>query len=227
MKWEKLLYLKWFWYALVGIIVIFFMLAVFPLFKMWGIIGEDLYLNLFSESWGLLFTLLFFVALFELRDFLERKKVESKVNKRFGKEIGSIFVVLSNLAEVNKPLSFCPPQLYTWKEWYKLRLEQLTENDIILGNGKLVENERVAKDYSRMLETCYKDFSEIGIKYFEFCSSELQSSVIDIESSLETIHYMLNVGFYYKGSERSLIESMGRLLKEIKRVRDIGVDMGF
>ena len=70
---------------------VYFSVFLFPSMIDQRLFLSDYGLNLMSECWGLLFTLIFFVGIFDLRELLEWKGVEKKVNERIGRQIKSLY----------------------------------------------------------------------------------------------------------------------------------------
>ena len=229
MNWNKLLLSKWLIYVSLGLVLVLFMLVVFPVLKSTGIINQDLTLNLFSETWGLLFTLLFFVILFEVREFLEWKKVETKVNKRIGREIYRIFVELSQLCEVNKQVSGADYNLSALKDLWKRQLEQLTTKEVVLEFGKeLLGKAELAKSYASLIESLSNALSGVEAKYLKYFGSNLQSSLIDIEEELDRIHFVLKKAeIFGSKDEDTLRKSIQKIMEEIVKIRDNKIDIGF
>lgn len=229
-NWNKLLYSRWFYYILIFVVLLFFIFYVFPTLLAYGLIEADLNLNLFSETWGLLFTLLFFVMLFELRDILEWKKVESKVKWRISWEIYPLFADILSLCEVETLLHGDDWDLDAWKDLQKRQLEQLRKGKIVLSvfGKQLLEDSKVAEGYASVLTTRKNNLSNFEIKYYRFFSSEVQCSLMDIQVEIERILMELLRSEYFgtKDADR-LTKSIEKIITEIANLKENGIGIGF
>ena len=201
--------------------MLFFIFVVFPNLLANGIIDRDLNLNLFSETWGLLFTLLFFVMLFELKDILEWKKVESRVKWRIGWEIYALFGNISTLCEVDTHTHGGVPNLSAWKDSQKRQLEQLSKGKVVLGYGKeLLENSKLIEGYASIVATRKNALSGLEDKYFRFLNSEVQCSLMDIQIELERLYNGLKrIELFDIKDENVLTEPIEKIISEIAKIR--------
>jgi hypothetical protein len=205
------------------------MLFISPALAINGIINQDLQLNLFSESWGLLFTLFFFIMIFDLREFLEWKRVETKVSKRIGREINLIFMNLKDLCKVSTGLQGNSPDLESWKELCNRQLEQMTKQEIVLEFGKeLLEKGELAKDYAPFIQSRNNGLSIVEGKYLRFLSPEIQESLMEIEQELDEIYFTLNWSALSGANDyKKLSKSISEIMKQIVKIRENGIDIGF
>ncbi len=229
LKWKKALYSKWFYYILIGIILLFFMFVVFPILLAYGIINQDLNLNLFSETWGLLFTLLFFVMLFELNSVLEWKKVENRVKWRIGWEIYGIFDNILNLCEVKTTTGDTGKDVSAWKDAKKRQLEEVTKGKIVLSEFGMdvLEDSTIVKNYAEGLTARKNNLSNFELKYYRFFSSDVQCSLMDIQIEIEKILMEIWRSQFLKTKDRDRItNSAEKIMTEIANLSENGIGVG-
>jgi len=228
---QRLLLSKWFYYVLIALGLTFLMYVILPNWILIGIVSPDLALDIHSEAWGLMFTLAFFVILFDLRENVEWRSVKDRVKKRIGKQIHAIFVELSNLCEVERVLF--GESIHDEKAWKKLKEKQL--NTLVSGKvqlnasvKELWENREISSSLATFIDSRRALLTDIEGRYFKFLDSELQSSLMDIEDYLHSLSIELRIirakeeNFY-----KAISDLIGKTAKEIAKIREMKIDMGF
>lgn len=227
MKTQKLFISKWFYYFLTG----FFLLALSIGFLPSALNGNDISANFLSETWGLFFTLVIFVMLFELRESLEWKSVEDRVKRRIGKRIHAIFIELSTFCEVNRVLF--GEKIFddeAWKELENKQLEELTSKEIRLNDfaKEALKDTNTRLSLASTLDSRRAYLSEVEAKYFKFLDSELQTYLMDIQDYLEALSFELRVRRSKEQNfHKSIAKLIGKIMKEIAHVRQSDINIGF
>lgn len=153
--------------------------------------------NFITEIFGLIFTLAFFIVLFESREKLEWKSIGDTVLKRLGREIHGLFVDLANVCKVTRG-GGVPPNV-TFNEFFRqlffIQLEEL---------NKKVELNALGKKYfsKGALSTLFKErgeyLSELELKYGKFLDPTLVKSLMEIQDNL--YHLSIELGLKKSGS---------------------------
>jgi len=217
MRLRELLLSKWFYYCLIALALFVLIFFALPYLANRGVISQELELDLFVECWGLLFTLLIFVVLFELRDKLDWKSVEGKVTRMIDRRIDIIFNEVSLLCNVNMVV-FGDISEEAFKKRRKEELERLSTkvelNQYMI--DEIFEKKRhdVALELATVLDQHRMFLSEIEVKYSRFLNSQLQTTLIEIQEYLSYLRYELRVIPTTKERfNKDLSEIIGKILK--------------
>jgi hypothetical protein len=205
------------------------MFLILPTLTINKIINQDLQWNFFSELLGILFTLFFFIMILDLRDFFEWKRVKTRVNNSIGREINFIFMNLKELCKVTKGLQGDSPDLEKWKELCNKQLEQMTKQEIVLEFGReLLEKSELATSYASLIQARNNSLSIVEGKYLKFLSSEVQEALMNIEQELDEIYFTLNWSAVFDARNyEKLSKSINKIMKQIVKIRENGIDIGF
>lgn len=209
---------KWFYYAIFGIVLVIILVLLLVTF---GIVFEDLALNLYSEIFGLLFTLIAFVGVLEIRERLEWKKIKKKVMKRIGRQIQAIFSAITDLCVIDFPIETFESNTYREEE-----LEALLTKKIILRDS-WKEKER-SLVFAHIFESHWKAIGIIDSRHGKYLSPEVQCSLLDIEDSLHKVLFeFYATDFIEKDREEIIITEFKKIVKEIDYLRKNGIDTEF
>jgi len=217
MKPRELLLSKWFYYSLTALALLVLIFFALPYWRSIGVISRELELDLFSECWGLLFTLLIFVMLFELRDKLDWKSVEGKVTRMIDRRLDAIFNEVSLLCNVSMVV-FGGISEEAFKKRRKEELERLAKN-VELNQStidEIFEKRRhdLALELATVLDQHRMFLSEIEVKYSKFLHSKLQTALMEIQEYLYYLRYELRVIPTTKERFcKDLSEVIGKILK--------------
>jgi len=225
MKMPKWLLSKRLYYGLFALIFIIILAS----FVYYSSTGNAFATQFIPEVCGWLVTLLIFTVFFDLREQLEWKSVENRVKKRIGKQIHGVFVELAHLCDVESALVADVLNDEAWKDLSRRQLKQLL-SEVKLNDGvkELWENRDLASSLASFFDSKRARLSEIEGKYFKFLNSELRASLMDIQDFLEDLRFELRVvsakqETFYRG----LSSVIGKIVKEIAKIREKGIDIGF
>ncbi len=202
------------------------MFIIFPSLKLNGIINEDLALNLFSETWGLLFTLLFFVVIIELKDFFEWKPVRARIMRRIGNQLFDIIWDIDMLIDAENDSTMEGIENVDFNKLTKKKLDALVQGNfkVTLQFGDQVITTKLSQKY----EAREAVINNIISRYGKYLLSEIHSSLMDIEEYLGQVSFELGVKPLviknYKGEK--LPELLKKIGLEIERLRKNGIDIG-
>jgi hypothetical protein len=217
---------KWFYYSLV-LVGLFFTL-IFLLYE--TTLGNEMATRFLPTSASLIVTFGIFTIFFELREDLEWKKVEKRVRRRIGKQIHGLFVDLSSLCEVDRVLVGDDIQNDdAWKELNRKQLKQMSEKIILNDSIKeILEKRDLAVGYATLFDLKRARLSEIEGKYLRFFDPTLRGSLMDIQDYLADLRFEFKVPSSNQARfEKTLSTIFENLVKEIIRIREKEIDIGF
>ena len=214
---------KWFYYVLIALGLLVFIFCLIPYFVQTNVLSPEAGVNFYSESWGLLFTLLLFVALFDLREKLEWKDVENKVKRRIGEQLSSIFLDVSVLCKHGA--------LHNAKEKENL-LNEFVSQEINLGG--VLKNPDAVEHFSRVLEHHASMIEQFEINYERKLSSKIQASLFDISEHVNSLSSELmflsidrEYGQFQIADLTKIADLIKKIMNDIALLRKNGIDIGF
>jgi len=210
---------KWFYYLITGVIILFFAWKFLPYLEYRGIISEDLSRNLFSEAFGIFFTLFFLITVFELREEFRWRKVEEKVMGRIGIQLRELFIYMTRLVE------------FTWSTNPYEILNELHKKET-LTFSKEGKKLLVRQNFMNFLQTSKQSLNNLEKGYFRFLNADLALSLIEIQSRLERFIYEVtaykipsiekHVSKEFK--EKEICETIHSIINEIHKIRETEMD---
>jgi hypothetical protein len=217
----KLLWSKWFYYALITILL----LILIALTSYGTSLGIEIAARFLPTFVGLFVTLLIFWIFFDVREKLEWKSVEDRVRKKIGRQIGSIFSNIRMLCEVEATETRSLTEI-DWNRESKKDLNDLVNKGVKLNNQW--KDTIIASQFSKFFEEQENLISEIEGKYGKFLGSELQTSLLDIEEYLRRLSFEI-LGFIGEDAEieKAISDLIAKIAKEIVKLRESGIDIGF
>lgn len=221
---RQILLSRWFYYFFITLGLFSFILVILPYFIQNQIISPDLGRNLFSEGWGILFTLLFLVMIFELRDWFQWKSVREQVFRRLGSELQYICYFLLSIVDVGNAKERIR-HISNLKG--KIALNSTGEEFFV----KPKESDNIV--FMRRILKGQQYLSEIETKYFRFIDPKLRLSIMKVQIGLEELgfHFELRNAFIERGRENAyldMIESDIRdMLTEIYKIYEMGIEISF
>ncbi len=227
---KKFLISRWFVYLLIGIVLVLFSSVLFPSMINQNVIPQDFGLNLMSECWGLLFILVFFVGIIELRDLIEWRRVEKKVKKRIKNRMKSLFdtfvlTLCSDFASRNCPAEEYPKKVAELKNkiWANPKEFRLCGRGYALIDAPKEFMQCGALFYDSIINF----LSTVEIKYMRFLNSVIQESLMNIQDELGNLILEFR-GDPQRNRERGAkIEViMQKIITEMKKLSDNGIDIG-
>lgn len=221
MEIRRLLLSKMFWYILIALILTILLFLIYPIAKS----GDELAGNFLAEMWGLYFALGFFVMLFELRERLEWKSVENRVEKRIGKQIRGLFAELSILCKIERA-HVDPLSKKKQAELVERQLDTLASENIefTLEAKKELLKEDLRRSYERFLDSRANNLVRIEERYSRFLDSEVQTSLMDIQDYLDglslefRIRHIRDEDFF-----KSVSYWIGKIMREISKLKRKGL----
>jgi uncharacterized membrane protein YheB (UPF0754 family) len=180
----RLLLSKWFYYTLIFLGLILFYLFFLPL----ALSGEQLAANFLAEIFGLLFTLVIFVMIFDFREWLEWKSVEDRVRDRIRREVLGLFAELSIFCKMERE-HFDSIAEKKRGDLFEKQLNRLASEKIELtkeAKRDLLE-EDLRRNWEWILDSRRKNLGQIEKKYLKFLDSEIQASLMDIQDYLDSL----------------------------------------
>jgi len=167
--------------------------------------------------------------LYEMGKKLEWKSVESRVRQRIGRQLRRLFASLSILCEMES-VQVDPLSEKRRQESFEEQLSALASSEIKL-NAKakknLLENFTRAF-YASVIEVKMAYLADIEDRYSDFFDSELRASLMDMQDYLHGLSMSLRI----RPAEdedflQSISEWIGKIVKEIARIRHKKIDMNF
>ena len=206
-----------------GLVLIAFLFGFFPYLIQNGIISEEFGLNIGSETWGLLFTLMFFVVILELREKLEWRQPNEKILKRIGLQLHGVFQYVSDLCEVNVPFDF---EKEDFKKYPEKKLNELLTKEIKLKSSW--KKEETSLYHAERFDSLWEALGTIETRHGKFLSPTLQDSLMTIEDSLHSLSFEFHLTDGIEiGRKQSITKAIAEIFKEIDKLRKSGVDVGF
>jgi hypothetical protein len=211
---------KWLHYGLIGIGLYFIFLYVLP----FALSGNDIAANFLAELFGLFFTLVVFIMIFEWRGLLEWKSVEDRVKRRIARQIRGLFIDLSNLCVIDRVI-FGPFSKEKFEEMDLKQLNKLASEKVVIHDGakKSLLKHDFRTQYGRLIESRATSIGQIEERYFRFLDNEVQASLMDIEDHLDDLTFYFIIP--YAKIERffdSISSSIGEIMREIDKLRRKG-----
>jgi hypothetical protein len=215
---RKLFLSKWFWYGLIALGLLAFIFYLIPHYIQTEVFSPELGINLYSETWGLLFTLLLFIVLFELREKLEWKSTEDKAKQKIGRKIRALFADVSIFCKVERT------HYDDAEERIKLTERQLDE----LISKEIEFTTEAKKDlldadlrrfYGEHCDSISHSLEILEIGYARFLNSESETSLMKLQDYLDK----LSLKFKLRHTkDEDYFESIAHLIKEImKEIRNL------
>jgi hypothetical protein len=172
---------------------------------------------------GLIFTLGIFYIFFDLREEREWKAVSWRVKKRIGTHLQTVFTNLVVLCEVESVLTNEQSE-EDWKQLSKRQLDDLASKDI-----KLTDTWKgIIDGLPSYLKTLESRLGEIEGRYGKFLGSKIQISLMDTEEYLHRLSFELEFSLgKEKEREMRISELVQRTMKEIAKLRESGINIGF
>ncbi len=216
---NRLILTKWFYYALIAVaLIIAFCFTVYQIS-----LGNDMATRFLPTIVGLMVTVVIFYTFFDWREDLEWKEVEDRVRKRIGREIFSLFTMLTGFCKVDRNLVGDADNIETRKELHCRQLKQMTEK-VVLNEIMVAEFlSGINRFYPSLFESNRNRLSQIEDKYGRFLNPKLKASLMDIQEFIEDFGFEMKPS-YAKETIKTLIE---KIAKEIDSIRDSGIDIGF
>jgi len=224
-KVRGLLLSKWFYYGLIALALLAFIFVLLPYYVQKNVFSPDIGVNFHSEAWGLLFTLLIFIVLFDLREWLDWKSVEDRVRERIRRQILGLFAELSIFCKIDRE-HFDPLSEKKQADSIEKQLNILTSERIELTNEAkrdLLEVD-LRRNWEWVLDSRRKNLSQIEQKYLRFLNSEIQASLMDIQDYLDSLCLQFRLRHT---KEEDFFESFsswtGKIMKEILKLKRKGI----
>jgi len=224
---------KWMVYLLIGGVLFSFALFLFPHMILIGLISPDFGLNLQSEFWGLLFTLIFFVGIIEIREWHEWRGLEKLVKNEIGRQMESLidtFIV-----------TFCmhPPRGITsrseYEKYYSKPLIELKKNiwddpDKLklssVGYALINAPKEFVPSSTHFYESISNFISTTEIKYWKFLNGEIQKSLKIIQGELRNLpHEFRGHPQTSKEREDKIETIMRKIIKEMNNLNNNGISI--
>lgn len=189
---RKLFLSKWFFYLVIGLVLVCLWFVIIPSFLYLGIIDGDLALNLVSEIWGLIFTLGMFVVLLEYRDWLEGKGIEDRTKVRIGLQLRQLFFYLAS--------NFDMVMITDTKKEGKGNEEERKLDSLvsISFEPSKIKKDLLIKDvkfsYGTFTLSKLTELGKLEERYSKFLGSEVRASIIDIQNYLGELSQELIYG---------------------------------
>lgn len=195
-------------------------------------INPDLNLNLFSEIWGIIATVLLLMVVIEYREYKEWKTSEKQVNKRLGLQLYGIFDILARFVYPT------PYELRPSKEEVTRILKELnTMKDPPL--TKYVYQNFLPKPVDSaslfLLENLFEykqNIVELEMKYSRFLQQDLMYSLMEIHDNLNSIKNYFNLLKTYpndvqlpKVIEQAMPKPVFRIMKELYKIHKMGLEI--
>lgn len=219
MKAQRVLGSKWVYYCITAVFLIVFGWKVLPYLVQKRMISSDLGYNLLAEIFGILFTLLVLVAMFELGDQLRWRKVKGKVLGRISTQLRTLFIQLTHFIE------------FTWSTNAYTILDELNSKESLKFSKEGMEiltNEKLPK----LLENWRVGFGELEERYYRFLESGLELSLMEIQRLLSRLRYGL-VQYQDPSTRKFISEDFQRkellsiihtMIHEISKIHELGLD---
>jgi len=179
----------------------------------------------YAEAWGLMFTLLIFIVLFDLKEYLEWKSVEDRVKRKIGRQIRALFAHLSIFCQVERvhydPLSKEKKIRLVEKQLNKLASEEIR---FTAGAKRDLLDENIRQSYEGLLESKLNSLGRLEERYYRFLDSEVRASLMDIQDYLDELGLEFKVRHvrdedYFK----SISDLIGKIMREILRLKRKGI----
>jgi hypothetical protein len=210
---------KWFWY----IVVIIILCSLIALMTYLSLQGIDFASRFLPTLLGLLITLAIFYVFFDLREELEWKTVRDRVMRRIGNQLHGVFEDVSELCEVNVPFDF---ERDDFKKYPEKKLNELVVKGIKLND--LWKDEEKSLWFADRFDRLWDALGTIETRHEKFLSPTLQDSLLNIEESLHALSFECHAtDFNEENRKHFIIVHVGKIVKEIDKLRKSGIDVGF
>lgn len=218
MKFRGLLLSKWSFYLLTTLGLVMFNFVLLPHLVQNQIITGDLANNLHSEFLGILFTVTFLIALFEIRDYFERNSVRNQAINILGRELEEIYKIVEVITDgliwngpldkvENKKLASIGRKIFSGTE-------SLTRMNLL---QRLIAKQR--------------SLNNIEIKYSDFLQPEQHISLIELQHSLGLLDLGLKLRDWVlkHKSEKEyfnlFFDPLFSIIKEIRKLAETGIEI--
>lgn len=216
------------------IIVVFFIILAFSTL-FYGALNPstlDLALNLFSEIWGIIATILLLMYMVEYRDYKEWKNSEKQVNKRLGLQLYAIFDILARFVYPNQ---------------YELRPSKKEVTRILEELNKMKDPPLTKYVYQNflpkpvdstalfLLENLFEykqNIVELEMKHSRFLQQDLAYSLMEIHDNLNSVKNYFNLLKTYpdnvqlpKVIEQAMPKAVFRIMKELYKIHKMGIEI--
>ena len=177
-----------------------------------------------SESWGLLFTLIFFVGIFDLREWLEWKSVEDRVKRRIGRLLRATFATLSIFCRVER-VHYEPNEKEKKIELVERQLNTLISEEIKFTKEteKNLLDETNKQSLKAILDSRINRLGGIEERYSRLLGSEVRGSLMDIQEYMDelclefSIPHMRKEDFF-----KRVKELVSKIMKETQKMKSKG-----
>lgn len=192
MRIKQLFFSTWFYYLMYVVSLLIFRYIILPFWVLNETITNEQAYNLYSESWGLIFTIILLILVLDLRESIKWRSVKSKVYNRISIQLSGIFSEFVNLCECIIGGAKAPNESMDdfLRRLQRTQLEELNRrielNDIAkkhLPEGAFADLFDARKQY----------LSNIEMKYFNFLDSEVVLSLMEIQDNLNQLSMSIRI----------------------------------
>jgi len=218
---------KWFWYALVGCVL----LSVAVILAYLSYFGNDLALRFLPTSMGLVVTIFIFTIFFEVREKLDFKSVELKVYEQIGRHAFDLFNEISKFCNCSA-VSLNDEENFGdfAKRRILIQLPELVKKIEFNETGKKF---LLGKNYLNFFEREENYLNNIETKYSKLLGSKLLELLMDMERDLHSIYLTIDTGEKLRtvwGVSEDVYFStlslhIGSLIREIDGLQKLGIPL--
>ena len=216
---------RYYWILLIVGLIVFVSLVGF-LFIPYQIIDYNLGINLISESFGIVFTIIFLTWLLKLREQRRWSSIKKRIIDKLKDQIDILFMLLQNLCEITQDKEDSALAELSSAEEIPLR------SDIA---KYLSKNGYDIQGYIESLEEISETLHNIQIEYSKFLESELLDSLMVVEDGSRNLAHNLRTLKMitwgpYKDSEKKFFEEIfapivQECIKGIQKTHEMGIEI--
>jgi hypothetical protein len=216
-------------YGAIAIVLLIFVLFIFPYLIQYNLIASDLGTNLISEFIGMLVTLVLFVIFLDVREKMEWKRVEKKVYDRIGKKMIQLLSTLMNYCMHPQRAISSESDRQQYEKSKKEIIEKIWNNPECLSLDSITRIYFKGPEGPERALLPYKDFlSLIEIKYLDHLDTNIQECLINLQDYLENFSNNLieyrYADFKHEVEARVKVEkTIGKIILEIKKLSENGI----